>query len=221
MNRLPADTPVPAAFVDVDQTLVRPITFLSLFAYDAGARGEAAAAEAVIREFHAQRSAGMSRTQSHRWFYRHFGGREVTDLLRSGASWFTHMTRDAGFFNPAVVRRLAELASTGTRVVLVSGSFDVALAPIAAAVGATSVLATTMQTEAGRYTGEVTATMVGADKAAALRRYASANAVDLSRCYAFGDHHSDIAMFDLVGHPVVVGDADHALRTYPAQRLPG
>jgi phosphoserine phosphatase len=103
----------------------------------------------------------------------------------------------------------------------VSGSFTPALRPIAEAVGATSVLCTTMETAAGKYTGEVLATMVGADKSAALLRYAERTAIDLSSCTAFGDHHSDTAMFELVGHPVVVGDSDPRLHGYPAQRLPG
>ncbi|MEU2040047.1 HAD family hydrolase [Nocardia niwae] len=212
---------VPAAFVDVDETLVRSVTFLSLFSFDARRRGRGAEADAVIEEFRALRAAGMSRGESHRWFYRHWSGRDVADLGHVGREWFASRAADPAFFNIAVRRRLAELSRAGSRIVLVSGSFAPALCPIAEAVGATSVLCTSLATAAGKYTGEVLATMVGADKSAALHRYAEEAAIDLSSCAAFGDHHSDVAMFELVGHPVVVGDADPRLHGYPAQRLPG
>ncbi|MGW4091754.1 HAD family hydrolase [Nocardia sp. NPDC004750] len=212
---------VPAAFVDVDETLVRDVTFLSLFVFDARRRGRGTEADAVLEEFRALRAAGMSRGESHRWFYRHWAGREVAEVSRTGRDWFAYRAADSAFFNIAVRRRLGELRRAGTRIVLVSGSFVPALHPIAEAVGATSVLCTTLETADGAYTGEVPATMVGADKSAALLRYAERTAVDLSSCTAFGDHHSDVAMFDLVGHPVVVGDTDRRLHGYPAERLPG
>ncbi|BDU00943.1 HAD family hydrolase [Nocardia sputorum] len=212
---------VPAAFVDVDETLVRDVTFLSLFSFDARQRGRGAVADAVIEEFRALRAAGMSRGESHRWFYRQWAGREVAEVRRVGRAWFASRAADPAFFNIAVRQRLEVLSRSGSRIVLVSGSFTPALRPIAEAVGATSVLCTTLATTAGQYTGEVLATMVGADKSAALLRYAEEAVIDLSSCAAFGDHHSDIAMFELVGHPVVVGDADPRLRGYPARRLPG
>ncbi|WP_280242142.1 HAD family hydrolase [Nocardia abscessus] len=212
---------VPAAFVDVDETLVRCVSFLSLFLFDARRRGHGAEADTVVEEFRALRGAGMTRGESHRWFYRQWAGRDVADVRRIGHDWFTSCAADPAFFNTAVRRRLDELSRGGTHIVLVSGSFTPALRPIAYAVGATSVLCTTMETAAGKYTGKVLATMVGADKSAALLRYAERTAIDLATCTAFGDHHSDIAMFDLVGHPVVVGDADPRLRDYPAERLPG
>ncbi|MGK8524844.1 HAD family hydrolase [Nocardia asteroides] len=215
------NTAVPAAFVDVDETLVRSVTFLSLWLFDARRRGRGAEAEAVVEEFHALRASGMSRGESHRWFYRHWADRDIADLRRTGIDWFTARAADRAFFNTAVRQRLAELSCAGSRIVLVSGSVTPALEPIAEAVGATSVLCTTMETAAGKYTGEVLATMVGSDKSAALLRYAEQTAIDLKSCAAFGDHHSDAAMFELVGHPVVVGDTDPRLRDYPAQRLPG
>lgn len=212
---------VPAAFVDVDETLVRCVTFLSLFVFDARRRGRGAQADGVVEEFRALRAAGMSRAESHRWFYRQWAGRDLADVRRVGDDWFASRVADPAFFNLAVRRRLDELSRTGARIILVSGSFTPALRPIAEAVGATSVLCTTMETAAGKYTGEVLATMVGADKSAALLRYAERAAIDLSSCTAFGDHHSDTAMFELVGHPVVVGDSDPRLHGYRAERLPG
>ncbi|MBF6166212.1 HAD-IB family hydrolase [Streptomyces gardneri] len=212
---------VPAVFVDVDETLVRSVTFLSLFVFDARRRGHGAEADAVLREFRTLRAAGMSRGESHRWFYRHWAGRDTADLRRTGKDWFASSSADPAFFNAAVRRRLDELSRTGSRIVLVSGSIAPALEPIAEAVGAATVLCTKMETAAGKYTGDLLATMVGTDKSAALLRYAEQAAIDPKACMAFGDHHSDVAMFELVGHPVVVGDTDPRLRDYPAQRLPG
>ncbi|MCP2314745.1 HAD-superfamily subfamily IB hydrolase, TIGR01490 [Nocardia amikacinitolerans] len=221
--------PVPAAFVDVDETLVRDITFLSLFEFDAyratGRLDEEfdvpRSGHERIRQFRALRAAGLGRAHSHRWFYRSWAGRDVTEVHEIGREWFAFQCAAMDYFNHAVVDRLAELAAGGTRIVLVSGSFDAALRPIAEQVGADAMLCTDLEVVDGRYTGAVMRTMVGPDKAAALRRYAAATGIDLRDCAAFGDHHTDIAMFDLVGHAVVVGDSDPQLRTYPADRLPG
>ncbi|QIS06213.1 HAD-IB family hydrolase [Nocardia brasiliensis] len=209
-----------AAFVDVDETLVREITFLSLFGFDAERRGELDG-PATLREFFALRERGMGRAESHRWFYRLWAGRAVADVQRVGREWFAARLATPGFFNPAVRQRLQQLAAAGARIVLVSGSFDAALRPIADEIRADDILCTELAVENGCYTGEVSATMVGDDKSAALRAYAERTGIDLSACAAFGDHHSDTAMFDLVGHPVVVGDRDRALDDYPAERLPG
>ncbi len=215
-----SDGSVSAAFVDVDETLVRDITFLSLFAFDAERRADTDG-PAILREFFALRAEGLSRSASHRWFYRHWAGREVAEVHRIGRAWCTARIATAGFFNPAVRQRLGLLAASGARIVLVSGSFEAALRPIADLIGADDILCTLLEVDNGRYTGEVSATMVGDDKSAALRRYAAHAGIDLARCAAFGDHHSDTAMFDLVGHPVIVGNADRALDDYPAERLPG
>ncbi|MBF6124487.1 HAD family hydrolase [Nocardia brasiliensis] len=212
--------PVPAAFVDVDETLVREITFLSLFTFDAERRTDVDG-PATLREFFALREQGMGRAESHRWFYRLWAGRSVAEVHDIGREWFAARLTTSEFFNPAVRQRLQLLAGTGTRIVLVSGSFDAALRPIAAAISAEEILCTTLAVENGCYTGEVTATMVGDDKSAALHAYAARAQIDLSACAAFGDHHSDTAMFDLVAHPVIVGDRDRSLDDYPAERLPG
>jgi phosphoserine phosphatase len=46
--------------------------------------------------------------------------------------------------------------------------------------------------------------------------------VDPARCWAYGDHPSDLPMLDLVGNPVAVGD-DPAVAAHLAARaaLPG
>lgn len=212
---------IPIAFVDVDETLVRDITFLSMFVFDAERRDRGAEAASVVEQFHALRASGMTRAQSHRWFYRHWAGREVADVRLSGQNWFAARAAAPEFFNDAVRQRLDGLVTGGTRIVLVSGSVEPALHPIAESVGASAVLCTTLETRDGRYTGEVIETMVGADKSSALRRYCTRQGIALRSCAAFGDHHSDISMFDLVGHPVVVGTNDPLLDTYPALRLPG
>ena len=220
---------MPAAFVDVDETLVRDITFLSLFAFAAQRRargpdiGDAmrASRDPIDQRFWAMRSAGAGRAASHRWFYRAWAGCDVAETHAIGREWFASRIAGPDYANGAVCLHLAELAARGTRIVLVSGSFDAALRPIAAWIGAEAVLCTDLETADGRYTGDVAATMVGEDKAAAVRGYAAETGIDLRRCTALGDHHSDIAMFELVGRPVVVGTADPRLRSYSAERLPG
>jgi phosphoserine phosphatase len=103
-------------------------------------------------------------------------------------------------------------------LVLVSGSFAPVVEPIAAAVGAQAVLCTELRSDGQCYTGEVVVPLLGFHKRAAVCGLLARHPhCDPLRCYAYGDHASDIPMLDSVGHPVAVGN-DPALRAWMAGR---
>jgi hypothetical protein len=58
----------------------------------------------------------------------------------------------------------------------------------------------------------ISITRRGASKGDAVERVAKRLDIPLERAMAIGDSVGDLAMLEAVGHPVVMGDADHELR---------
>lgn len=97
---------------------------------------------------------------------------------------------------------------------------------IARRLGLTGALGTVAESIGGVYTGKLVGEPLhGPAKAEAVRALATAEALDLSRCAAYGDSHNDIPMLSLVGHPYAI-NPDSKLRKHrpragvAAARLP-
>jgi phosphoserine phosphatase len=115
-----------------------------------------------------------------------------------------------------VVRTLRRLGFT---VALVSGGFLEVVAPLAAELGIDHVEANRLEVADGHLTGRVLGPVVDrAGKAAALRRFAAAEGLPISRTVAIGDGANDLDMLDAAGlgiafnaKPVVREQADAAV----------
>ncbi|MEU9361876.1 HAD-IB family hydrolase [Streptomyces sp. NPDC048301] len=197
-------------FSDVDETLVGLATmfdflrFVSVPWYERVADG--------IRALSA---AGMPRAEANRAYYRLWAGRSVEKTERLGAEWYALRSARADFYLPGTRAELARHRAAGAGVVLVSGSFPPCVTPIAAEVGAAHVLCTELLVDNGTYTGEIREPVIGEGKRSAVHRTLRLHpGVDARDCFAYGDHVSDIPMFECVGRPYAVGD-DPALAAYP------
>jgi HAD superfamily hydrolase (TIGR01490 family) len=214
----------PAAFFDVDHTLITGASMFELLAHEVatGRRGRDDH-ERTMRELRAMKAAGMPRAEVNRAYYRAHAGRAVAEVAAAGASWFAAACRDHGLFRPHVRDRLRAHAAAGHAVVLVSGSFPPCLDPIVAHVGADRLLCSRPEVRDGRYTGELAEPMIGERKAMAVCRAAVAGGFALDDSYAYGDHESDLPFLGVAGHPVVVGDdpvLGHHVRRRGGERLP-
>ncbi len=115
-----------------------------------------------------------------------------------------------------VVRTLKRL---GFSVALVSGGFLEVVGPLGAELGVDDVHANRLEIADGVLTGRVRGAVVDrAGKAAALRRFAAARGLSLSRTIAIGDGANDLDMLDAAGlgiafnaKPVVRAQADASL----------
>jgi HAD superfamily hydrolase (TIGR01490 family) len=207
----------PAAFFDVDDTLITVASLFDLLAFEvtSGSRPRADH-DRVMGELRAMKAAGAGRAEVNRTFYRAYAGWRVAEVAAGGRAWFRARSGDAGFFRPEAVARLRAHADAGHLVVLVSGSHPACLRPLAAHLGAHRSLCSRPATRAGRYTGALRVPMIGAHKGATVRSVAARWGVDLAASWAYGDHESDLPLLDAVGHPVVVGPgpglAEHARR---------
>ncbi len=150
-----------------------------------------------------------SRTRLNVVFYRSYAGMNATAVRGCVADCFEDLLRP-NLFEEAT-RCIAEHRQAGRRIVLVTGSIDFIIQPLARHLQADAVLAPQLLESQGRFTGELDGPPVGEmEKARRVRAYAQARALDLQACFAYGDSIADLPMLQEVGHPHVV-NPDHAL----------
>jgi len=115
------------------------------------------------------------------------------------------------------VQLIQQHQTRGHDVVIVSASGTEVVEPIGELLGADHVIATRMNVEEGRYTGEIAFYAYAEQKAAAVRELAELRGYDLAECYAYSDSVTDLAMLAEVGHPYAV-NPDKELRREAKER---
>lgn len=104
---------------------------------------------------------------------------------------------------PGALARLEEHRAAGHRTVLVTGSPDLLVSPVAELFD--EVVASRMVAEDGVLTGYLASPpLVDEARAQWLKRYARDSGFDLTRSFGYGDSVADAAWLGLVGHPAVV-----------------
>ena len=125
-------------------------------------------------------------------------------------------------FRDRVIQRLSNkgLAAVGDHlrrghsVYLVSASLIDLVEPLREYLHAHGVLATRLASEAGYLDGNTRGGFVyGQRKVELLHQCALQCNIDLDRSFAYSDHHSDIPLLKMVGHPVAI-NPDKKLRRY-------
>ncbi|AKK07230.1 hypothetical protein CMUST_14685 [Corynebacterium mustelae] len=106
---------------------------------------------------------------------------------------------------------IADHKAAGHDVVIISASARVLVEPIAKELGVATVIATELEEENGKFTGNISFYCKGDAKAEAILSLATRNNYDLSKSYAYSDSATDLPMLQLVGFPNAV-NPDRALR---------
>lgn len=99
---------------------------------------------------------------------------------------------------------IEEHQSAGREVVIVSSSGEEVVRPIAKLLGVTSVIATRMRIEEGKYTGEIEYYAFGQAKADAIIEFAREHDIDLADSVAYSDSMTDVPMLSCVGRAYAV-----------------
>lgn len=193
-------SPARIAFFDVDETLLALNSLTSFLKYRLPA-----AYPGAVRALRALIDAGCTREEVSRAYYRLYEGCDADALRRCGEDWFATLATPQVFI-PGTLAAFRAHQEAGDLTVLVSGSLPACIDPVGRYLGADEVACADLAIVDGRYTGAVRSTMLGEAKADRVRRIAGERGVPLTRCYAYGDHPSDLPMLQAVGHPVVVGD---------------
>lgn len=92
----------------------------------------------------------------------------------------------------------------GRKIIFATNAWDITVERLAYDLGADKLIATEMKEKNGFYTGELRQACHGEDKAKHVLEYVKDNSIDLSKSYAYSDHHSDKFMLEIVGNPVAV-----------------
>lgn len=195
-----------AAFFDVDETLISLKSMFSFLEYYLAQRGNDSD-EYLIRSDKLKKMAasGVSRVDVNRSFYTNFAGEPVEEILDMGSAWHSEQLKNPNFYLDKTLDDLVRLRAAGTHIVLVSGSFQPCLEPIADAVGAHQAFGTELKVAGGRFTGLTGPPMIGSMKAVKLLDTARGLGISSADCVAYGDHASDLEMLLAAGSAVVVG----------------
>lgn len=145
----------------------------------------------------------ISRTRFNEVFYRNYRGLNAAKIKALSTEMFESYLRPKIFSE--AVSQIQEYKKQDTAVVLVTGSLDFIIQPIADYFTVDAVLAAQLREQDGQFTGELTtAPLIGEEKAKAMREYADQHEISLEESYAYGDSQSDLPMLECVGNPVVV-----------------
>lgn len=193
-----------AAFFDVDDTLVRGVTLFDFLTWwSPRVHPDGTHLRRLRDELAARRRAGRPRAELNRLLFGAYRGMRVEQVAELARTWWDERTAHGPVLHEATVGRFEGHRARGAAVVLVSGSFDACLAPLANELRPDAVLCSTPVVVAGRYTGDVVP-LVGRAKSLAVARFCAHHTIDPARCHAYGDHESDLPVLEQVGHPVVL-----------------
>jgi len=132
-------------------------------------------------------------------FYRSYRGLPVSEIKAAAGECYEKMLKPKLFTQ--AFGCIAAHRHAGRRIVLVTGSIDFIMQPLAEALGVDDVIAPALLDDGARFKGELDGRPVGqAEKARRMRAYASAHGIDLASSYAYGDSMADAPMLDAVGH---------------------
>lgn len=157
----------------------------------------------------------ISRPQFNRAFYRNYRGMDATALKASATDMFRSYLRQKIF--PEAISQIEEHKAQGDQVVLLTGSLNFIVQPLAEFLGADAVIAPELKEQDNIFTGSLTTEpLIGEQKAIAMKKFAAQEEVPLDICYAYSDSKSDLQMLECVGIPIAVnpskGLRQHALK---------
>lgn len=103
------------------------------------------------------------------------------------------------------MRRMEEHRQAGHMIILITGSLDFLIEPIASALQVDRCIAAEPEQNDGLYTGRLRSPLpYGEGKRQLIHRLASELRLDLSSCFAYGDSPGDREILETIGHPTVV-----------------
>jgi HAD superfamily hydrolase (TIGR01490 family) len=209
----------PAAFFDLDRTLLRRSSALAL----AGAFRE----RGLISRRQLFKAAFWQLLFAARGASAETVRNAAEDGMRILAGLRVDELRDlvAGALEPVlrplVYREALDLVAVhrehGERVYLVSATLQEIVDELAADLRFDGAIGSTCEIVDGVYTGRSLRPAHGSAKAAAVRELAEREGIDLAASTAYSDSHTDLPFLEVVGRPVAV-NPDRALRRVAVER---
>ncbi|MDE1330419.1 HAD family hydrolase [Vibrio aestuarianus] len=207
------------AFFDVDETIISFKTmfdFLKYFYdYTQGEKGNIIF-EQYMASVKNDWKFDRPREEINREYYMHFEGVSVQLLDECIQNWYQSKRIELAdnFFIEPVIDEVKKLCNDKTPIVLVSGSLYELIKYVANDIGATTILATRIESNNGVYTGHIIPPQtIGEGKAEVVHGHILKNGLDKAQCIAYGDHYSDFQMISTVDHGVIVSNNKTILKS--------
>lgn len=208
------------AFFDVDGTVINIKSMFSFLEYYLGQVSNAGALKYSLYKLNTAlaEKSGQPRERINEKYYEHFSQARMGDVMEVGKQWWKSISHFPNLFNHQIVEEIKHHQRKGAEIILVSGSMQPCVKPIADSLGINHCLLTSLEVVDGFYTGKITDyPNIGLGKRKKIQKFMSdySDAVNLSECFAYGDHITDLPMLKMVGHPVAVGgsvELAHAAR---------
>jgi len=213
-------TPREATFFDVDGTLVQT-TIAHYYAYFRCARMPRPIAKAWYAWFLIKCGYfiildRINRSMMNRVFYRGYRGLPVDEVKAQSRKCYEDVILPRQFDQASAT--IQEHQAAGRHIVLVTGSIDFVIHPLAEALGVDAVLAARLVERNGRFTGALDGPPIGEqEKAVRIHKYAAQHNIDLTRSYGYGDSIADLPMLESVKNAAVV-NPDKALANLAQDR---
>lgn len=123
--------------------------------------------------------------------------------------------------SPAALQKMEEHRDAGHAIILLTGSLDFLINPIAGALRVDQYFAGRLEQVDGLYTGHILPPLpYGYGKRQLIERVVAESTLDLAACYAYGDSPGDLEVFRAVGHPTVVNPIRGMARIARQQNWP-
>jgi len=210
-----------AAIFDVDGTLIADATLERIFISFLRRRGELGWRDAInwivasIRALARGKAAAAGRTRL-KAIKAYLRGKDSTHLRRLARECFESEIEPR--LSPEAVNRLRWHQSAGHFVILLSGTLDLLLEPLAERLGVHARVGSELEVEERRFTGRIAGPHpFGETKAECLATINRAACFDLKRSFAYADSFADRHLLAMVGHPVAT-NADIGLRKIAESR---
>jgi HAD superfamily hydrolase (TIGR01490 family) len=209
----------PAAFFDLDRTLLRRSSALALAGgfrqHGVIGRGQLAKAAAWQLLFAARGASAETvrkAAEDGLMILKGFGVAELRGLVRDAME---------PVLKPLVYQEALALVEQhrgrGEPVYIVSATLQEIVEELANELGFDGAVGSTCEIADGVYTGASLRACHGAGKAAAIRDLAAAHGYDLAASTAYSDSHTDLPFLEAVGYPVAV-NPDRELRRIAEER---
>ena len=109
------------------------------------------------------------------------------------------------YLSVQALSRMDEHRRAGHHIVLVTGSLEFLMTPLAAVLEVSTLLAAKLERQQHRFTGHVCAPLpYGPGKRELISQLAQESLIDLAQSFAYWDSPGDVEIIHMVGHPLVV-----------------
>ena len=202
--RPPRPRSVPAAFFDVDKTIISQNsgTLFLKYLYE---QGRATKMDIVkgLASYMQYKVNLLDIEAFSKQTVKQLKGQSEAEMIAFSSEWYDEVVRH--YIYPEARALIGRHLEEGHMVALVTGATRYVAEPLAKDLGITHVICTQLEVRRGLFTGRVEEPICfGEGKILKLREFVDGHRIDLARSYFYTDSISDLPLLEVVGHPQVV-----------------